>query len=442
MKDCITKQTNEISNKKISSWTWVPTLYFAQGLPYVAVMTLAVIMYKRLGMSNTDIALYTSWLYLPWVIKPLWSPFIDIVKTKRWWIVTMQGLIAASLACIAFSIPTVFYVKVSLAFFWLMAFSSATHDIAADGFYMLAQSTGEQSFFVGIRNTFYRLANIFGQGILVMVAGALEEGLIFPSTKGNIPLAWSITFYLTAGIFIALTLYHKLILPKPPVDSEKSKEQNFTQIFIEFGKTFSSFFTKDGIWLSLFFILTYRLGESQLVKMVSPFLLDKVEEGGLGLSTAVVGTTYGIIGVASLLLGGIVGGILISRYGLKKLILPMTFAIHLPDLLFVYLSHNLNASLPTVMSLVACEQFGYGFGFTAFMLYLIKVADGKHKTAHYAIGTGFMAMGMMLPGMAAGAIQEAIGYANFFWWVCACTLPSILAAILVRRSINPNFGKK
>lgn len=433
---------NSTNTRKASSWAWVPTLYFAQGLPYVAVMTLAVIMYKRLGMSNTDIALYTSWLYLPWVIKPLWSPFIDLVKTKRWWIVTMQGLIAASLACIAFSIPTHFYIKVSLAFFWLMAFSSATHDIAADGFYMLAQTSGEQSFFVGIRNTFYRLANIFGQGILVTVAGVLEEGMIFPSIKGHIPLAWSITFYLMAGIFIALTLYHKFILPKPDIDSEKVKEQNFKRILIDFGKTFASFFTKEGIWLSLFFILTYRLGESQLVKMVSPFLLDKKELGGLGLSTAVVGTTYGVIGVISLLLGGIIGGILISKHGLKRWILPMTLAIHLPDLLFVYLSHNLNASLLTVISLVACEQFGYGFGFTAYMLFLIKVADGEHKTSHYAICTGFMAMGMMLPGMAAGAIQEAIGYPNFFWWVCICTLPSILAALLVRKSINPIFGKK
>ncbi|WP_052181009.1 MFS transporter [Alistipes sp. ZOR0009] len=425
-----------------NGWAWIPTLYFAEGLPYVAVMTIAVIMYKRLGLSNTDIALYTSWLYLPWVIKPFWSPFVDILKTKRWWIITMQGLVAASLASIAFFIPTPFYIQATLAFFWLMAFSSATHDIAADGFYMLAQSVGEQSFFVGIRNTFYRLANIFGQGVLVMFAGALEEGVIHPSSKGNIPLAWSITFYLLAGIFIALTLYHKFILPKPQADLPAKRDDQSAGIFTEFGRTFVSFFNKKNIGVILLFLLTYRLGEAQLVKLASPFLLDTKEAGGLALSTTTVGFTYGTIGVAALLLGGIIGGVLVSRFGLKKWIFPMIIAIHTPNLLFVFLSHYQISTVSTIVSFVALEQFGYGFGFTAYMLYLIHVASGEHKTAHYAIGTGLMALGMMLPGMAAGKIQELIGYTNFFWWVCICTIPSFIAVFLVRKQLDPNFGKK
>jgi len=204
-------------NKK-SPWQWIPTLYFAQGLPYVAVMTIAVVMYKNLGLSNTDIAFYTGWLYLPWVIKPLWSPFVDLIKTKRFWIIAMQFFVAVAFAGIAFFIPTQFYVKMTLAFFWLLAFSSATHDIAADGFYMLGLESGDQSFFVGIRNTCYRLATIFGQGILVMLAGLLAEGELLPSIKGNVALAWSLTFFLLAAFFIGFSLYHFFIFPKPASD--------------------------------------------------------------------------------------------------------------------------------------------------------------------------------------------------------------------------------
>jgi MFS transporter, PAT family, beta-lactamase induction signal transducer AmpG len=433
---------NESSvGKRKNAWAWIPTLYFAQGLPYVAVMTIAVIMYKRLGLSNTDIALYTSWLYLPWVIKPLWSPFVDLIKTKRLWIILMQSFVAVGFAGVAFFIPASFFVRATLAFFWLIAFSSATHDIAADGFYMLALKEGEQSFFVGIRNTFYRFATIFGQGILVMLAGWLEEGKILPSTAGNIPLAWSLSFYLLAAIFLALALYHKFILPRPA--SDKSRD-NITPVGLlkDFFLTFGSFFKKKDLGLVFFFILTYRLGESQLVKIASPFLLDKGEAGGLALPTATVGMVYGTIGVISLLVGGIIGGIVVSRQGLKKWILPMALAINLPDLLYVYMASVLPQNIWVIIASVAMEQLGYGFGFTAFMLFLIYIANGEHKTSHYAIGTGFMALGMMLPGMAAGAIQEALGYQRFFWFVCLCTLPGIFASWMVSRKLPEDYGKK
>lgn len=426
---------NIIPRNNRDPWSWIPTLYFAEGLPYVAVMTIAVIMYKRLGLSNTEIALYTSWLYLPWTIKPLWSPFVDLVKTKRSWIIAMQGLIAAGFAGIAFFIPTPHYVQLTLAFFWLMAFSSATHDIAADGFYMLGLNNKEQSFFVGIRNTCYRFANIFGQGILVMLAGWLE------TSQGNVPMAWSITFYLMAGLFLGLILYHRFILPHPASDV---KRPGLTpgKLLEDFFKTFVTFFEKKNLGLMFFFLLTYRLGESQLAKIASPFLLDGVEQGGLGLSTASVGVIYGTIGVAALLIGGIISGFLVSRDGFKKWIIPMALAINLPDLLYVWMAAATPDNLLLISICVAIEQLGYGFGFTAYMLYLIYIADGEHKTAHYAIGTGFMALGMMLPGMPAGWIQEHLGYTNFFIWVCVCTIPGILASWMIRNRLDSSFGKK
>ncbi len=428
--------------KKRSAWSWIPTLYFAEGLPYVAVMTVAVIMYKKMGLTNTQIALYTSWLYLPWVIKPLWSPFIDLIKTKRWWVNAMQTLIAAAFAGVAFFIPTTHWVQVTLAFFWLLAFASATHDIAADGFYLHGLQEKEQSFFVGIRNTFYRVAMIFGQGLLVMFAGWVEQGKIFPNLGGDkIALSWSLAFYLLAGIFLALTIYHRFILPKPASDAPRS-DINARTIWRNFATTFATFFKKPHMGLMLFFLLTYRLGESQLVKIAQPFMLDDKAAGGLALTTADVGAIYGTLGVIALLLGGILAGMVISRGGFKKWILPMALAINVPDLLYVLLASLKMSSVPLVSACVALEQFGYGFGFTAYTMYLIYVAQGEHKTAHYAIGTAFMALGMMLPGMAAGWISDHVGYTMFFVWACICTIPGIIAALLVRKQIPADFGTK
>ncbi len=409
-----------------SSWLWIPTLYFAEGLPYVLVMTVSVIMYKNLGVSNSDIAFYTSWLYLPWVIKPLWSPFVDLLKTKRWWIVSMQMLIGVGLAGIAFFIPTNYFFQTTLAFFWLLAFSSATHDIAADGFYMLALKENEQSLFVGIRNTFYRIATVTGEGILVMLAGYL-------STKiGSVAYAWSLTFFVVAGLFLAIFLYHHFQLPKPKIDVQHSL-QNFGELFI-------SFFKKKNIIISFLFLLLYRFGEAQLAKLAAPFLLDAVEVGGLGVSTENVGFIKGTIGVAALLVGGILGGIVVARSGLKRWLWPMALMMNLPNLVYVYFAYVQPQSLLIIASGVAFEQFGYGFGFTAFMLYLIFMSQGEFKTAHYAIGTGIMALGMMLPGMFAGYIQEAVGYAPFFIWVCLCTIPGFI--LLKFLKIDSDFGKK
>lgn len=610
-----------------SPWAWIPTLYLAEGLPYVAVMTLSVILYKRLGISNTDIALYTSWLYLPWVIKPFWSPFVDLLKTKRWWIVSMQLLLGAGFAGVAFTIPVSFFFQATLAFFWLMAFSSATHDIAADGFYMLALDHNQQALYVGIRSTFYRVATILGQGLLIILAGWLEsatgpdpvkidvevspqytcgtfalpevtvptesaaalsfvvsqstvtlgtagasadsvrswvgrveelnrshgflveerageqtasetetgwwttrvsrplgewirthfgerreaevttdrvgsigiaavslsrepgpdeevvlnmtmnrgdrsvslihgERLRFDRTNwnqpaylvfqadaklnqpshaeykglsGNIPFAWSITFFVLAGLFVLFGIYHRFVLPRPATDHGRS-DLKPKDILREFSATFVSFFKKPQAAAAIFFMLTFRFSEAQLLKLINPFLLDSKEVGGLGLTTGEVGMVYGTVGIIGLTIGGIIGGIAAARGGLRKWIWPMTFSMLLTCLTFVYLSFSQTDNLFVINTCVFVEQFGYGFGFTAYMLYLMYFADGEQKTAHYAICTGFMALGMMLPGMFAGWMQEMLGYNHFFVWVMLCSIVPIVAVALLK--IDPNYGKK
>lgn len=431
-----------------SPWLWIPTLYFGQGIPYVAVMTLAVVMYKNLGVSNTDIALYTSWLYLPWVIKPLWSPLVDLVRTKRLWIVAMQLVVGAALASVALALPGPAFFRATLAVFWLLAFSSATHDIAADGFYLLALDSHRQAAFVGVRSTFYRLAMIAGQGGLVYLAGWLV-----PHVGGVVP-AWAWVFGGLGGAFVLLSVYHAWALPRPASDVPRepmdlgrpahrpSGERAATNAAIggEFLAVFAAFFRRPGIGAILSFLLLYRLAEAQLLKLVTPFLLDPRETGGLGLTTQDVGIAYGTIGVIALTVGGLVGGYVASRIGLKRALWPMLFIMHTPNVVFVILALLQPSNLWLVSAAVAVEQFGYGFGFTAYMLYMMLVADGAHRTAHYALCTGFMALGMMVPGMAAGWLQDRLGYVNFFIWVCVAAIPSFVVAAFVK--VDPAFGRR
>lgn len=606
-------------------WAWIPTLYLAQGLPFAVVNTMSVIMYKSLGISNADIAFYTAWLYLPWVIKPLWSPVVDILKTRRLWIWGMQLLLGAGFAAVGLSIPLPVFFKATLVFFYLVAFSSATHDIAADGFYMLALTEKQQAFFVGIRSTFFRISMITGQGLLVILAGyiqahtglpqvtlpvaakpdaalmqtlkpevlstgtnagselvlvvepgqveiapqprpkaeisaliaatnarnttnhfirtqqraklagrpdakpswwtrtisepagnflrahfgpetkaksdvagnvgvvslhlsrppgreivvtpafqsgdksvALVEGArlvfddsnwnkpalavfqldpklktqtsaVFAVRSGNIPLSWTITFFVLTGLFGLFGVWHKLILPRPAGD-RPGDAHNIPAFIKEFFKTFGAFFAKDRIGVLLLFLVLYRFGEAQLVKMVAPFLLDARELGGLGLTTGQVGLVYGTIGIIALTVGGLLGGFVASRHGLKAWLWPMVCIIHLPDAMFIYLAYAQPDSLFVISAAVAVEQFGYGFGFTAYMLYMIYIARGQHQTAHYAICTGFMALGMMIPGMWSGWLQELVGYPHFFVWVILATIPSFLVVLLV--PLDKEFGRK
>ena len=449
------------SDIKRSPWLWVPTLYFAEGIPYFIVNVISVIMFKKLGMGNGDIAMYTGLLYLPWVIKPLWSPFVDIIRTKRWWVVSMQVIMSAAFAVVAFSLPDpasisiagessgeavsgtpVSLFSLTLVIFWITALASATHDIAADGFYMLALDHGEQSFFVGIRSTFYRLSSVFGQGVLVVVAGLLETKF------GNISLAWSVTMLICAVLFASITVYHILSLPKPAADSpvrsavhgsDMEKSAHTKEIMREFGQTFVTFFRKKGVWLAVVFMLLYRLPEAFLVKMLNPFLLDPVSRGGLGLATETVGIVYGTVGVIALTLGGIVGGIAASRWGLRKSMWPMALSLALPCLVFLYLSIAQPSNLGVINFCVAFDQFGYGFGFTAYMLYMMYFSDGEFKTSHYSLCTAFMALSMMLPGMVAGYLQEWLGYVGFFWMVAVCCLATIGVTLFVK--VEPEYGK-
>lgn len=425
------QETQQIQGRAKSLWWWIPSLYFAQGSPYVVVMALSVIMYKRMGISNTDIALYTSWLYLPWVIKPLWSPFVDMFRTKRFWIVSLQFLIGASLAAVALTIPVNYFFQITLAVFWLMAFSSATHDIAADGFYMLALKEHEQAAFVGVRSTFYRISMIAGQGGMVYLAGRVEEA------TGNVTLAWSIVFFILAAMFLSLGAYHKFVLPKPVSDAARPP---VTALVHDFVAVFAAFLKKREIASILAFLLLYRFGEAQLIKLAAPFLLDSSAKGGLALSTQEVGIVYGTIGVLCLTLGGLLGGFVISRHGLKRWLWPMVLSVNVPHLVYVYLSQAMPTSIWVIGVGVAVEQLGYGFGFAAYLLYMIMISDGPHKTAHYAICTGFMALGMMLPGMLSGWVQTQLGYANFFIWICISAVPAFAATAMVK--VDSEFGKK
>ena len=419
-------------NNKQSPWSWIPTLYFAEGFPYVLIVTVSVIMFKKLGVSNSDVTLYTGWLYLPWVIKPLWSPFVDLIKTKRWWVTTTQIILGAGLAGIAFSIPTSNFLQWTLAIFWLLAFSSATHDIAADGLYMLGLSEGDQSLFVGIRNTFYRIASIAGQGGLLIVAGILEK------STGTVRTAWSLTFLTAAIIMILLAIYHIKALPKPSDDIHSIT--SVKQLFIGFIHTFKTYFCKPGIVTAILFILLYRFPEAQLTKICPLFLIDPVSEGGLGLTTEQVGFAQGTLGVIGLLIGGIIGGAVISAKGLKKSLWPMVMAISIPDLVYVFFSYFPTANMFVISSCIFIEQLGYGFGYTAYTLFLIYFARGEQQTSHYAISTGIMALGMMLPGMISGKLQEIMGYKMFFIWIILCCSITFIVSAMIK--FEPDFGKK
>jgi PAT family beta-lactamase induction signal transducer AmpG len=410
-------------------WYWIPFLNFASGFPYAIIISVSVIMYKNLGIANEDIGVYTSLLYLPWVIKPLWSPFIDLYATKRKWFLAMQLVIAIAFLIVGLTIPMNHFFMLSLALFWVAAFASASNDVASDGFYMLALEKEQQSFFLGIRSTFYRLSMLTANGIIVILGGFLEQKF------GDKSKAWSYTMIVVALIMAFLTIYNFFTTPKVEENTEAEVIHKAS-----FGEVFATFFQKKQIGLVLAFILLFRLGESQLLKMLTPFLIDEKAKGGMGLTTEDVGIIYGTFGVAALVVGGILGGIAISKGGLRKWMLPMFLAMHLPIIGFVLLAHFHPTSVHYIYATVIAEQFGYGFGFAAFMMYLIYVAEGESKTSHYSIATGFMALGMMLPGMASGFIQQYLGYGNFFIWVFCATIPGLILSQFLKYPAD--FGKK
>jgi PAT family beta-lactamase induction signal transducer AmpG len=400
-----------------SPWRFIPTLYLAEGLPYILINTVSVILYKRLGVDNGSIAFWTSWLYLPWVIKMFWGPWVDMVSTKRNWILGTQVGLAVLLGAAALSLRTPGFFLMSLLFFTIGAFISATHDIAADGFYMLALEEKDQAFFAGIRSTFYRLSMIFGSGFLVYAAGVLE------TRTGDVPLSWSLVMAVPSALFALFVLYHRAALPFPGRDGAGGRQEGPGPAFWEI---FASYFRQEKIVPTLAFILLYRLGEAMLVKLTAPFLLDSRAAGGLGLSTSQVGVAYGTVGVGGLVVGGILGGWLISRYGFRRCLWPMVLALNLPDLFYVWMAWA-QPGVWLASVLVAVEQFGYGTGFAAFTVYLLmRAGESPYRTSHYAISTGIMALGMMLPGFFSGYLQQAAGYRLFFLLVCLATIPGFL----------------
>lgn len=436
----------------LNPWFWVPTLYFAEGIPYFLVNQISVAMLTKMGVNNTDMSFFTSLLYLPWVIKPFWSPFVDLIKTKRWWYITMEIVMSALMLLTLLAIPhpdaatiaametpvSMFYFM--LVIFIVMAFASATHDIAADGFYMIALKPGDQAAMIGWRSVFYRLSNVFCNSALIAI-----PGIVYTYTEqageANMPFAWQATMLIAGVLFTILTIWHIFFTPKPEVVNEE-QSSSAKDILIGFGKSFATYFTKPGLILAMIFMLVYRLPEAFLMKMVTPFLLGDKATGGLGLSMEMYSIVYGIIGVAFLLAGGIVGGYMISHLGLKKSIWWMAAGMTLPCLTFVYLSNFLPTDPVAISIAVAIEQFGYGFGFTAYMMYMMYFSEGELKTSHYAICTGFMALSMMIPGMFAGRIQELLGYIGFFWMVIACCLATVLVTVFVRRRVDDEYGKK
>jgi PAT family beta-lactamase induction signal transducer AmpG len=420
-------------NPKTRPWFWIPTLYLAEGFPNAIVTTIAIVLYKATGISNTQIAFYTGLFYLPWVIKPLWGPVVDILSTRRSWIWSTQLVLGGCLAVLALCLPTPYFFPASLVTFWLLAFTSATHDIAADGFYMLALSEQQQSFFVGVRNMVYRVANLLVKSPLILLAVALGRW------TNDVQTGWAIAFGAMAILFAMFGTYHGLVLPRPTADRWGNAE-SLPQFFREFYKTFGAFVSKPKLGRMLLFLLFYRFGEAQLLPLVQPFLLDPHDAGGLGLTQQQFGIVYGTIGVSALILGGIIGGILVSRFGLQRCLWPMVCVMHLPDAVFIYLSSAQPENLKLISACIAVEQFGYGFGFTAYMLYMIYIARGEHQTAHYAICAGLMALGLMVPGMWSGWLQDHLGYHRFFIWVVLATIPGFIVTALI--PLDREFGRK
>ena len=434
--------------QKRNPWLWIPSLYFAEGVPYFVVNNISVMMFTKMGVPNGQMAFFTTLLYFPWFLKGLWSPLVDVIKTKRWWIVSMQLLMTATMILLTLTLPypdsaTIASGQTSISMFWftlilfiIAAFASATHDIAADGFYMLAHNQKSQAAFVGIRSTFYRVSSVFGQGVLVYIAGYIEK------QSGNIPQSWQITLGVAAIVFFLVTLYHTFFLPCPTDDYDRNNEGNGKDKLKEFLSSFSTFFTKPGVGLAIAFMLLYRLPEGFLIKMCQPFLVASTDKGGLGLDTDSVGIVYGTVGVIMLLAGGILGGKFASKIGLKKSLWTMAACMTLPCLTFCYLAIYQPSNIYYIGTAIAIEQFGYGFGFTAYMLYMMYFSEGKFKTSHYAICTAFMALSMMLPGFVAGYIQEALGYINFFWMVMVCCIATLIVTWLADKNIDSNYGKK
>mgnify|MGYP000017331277 CR=1 FL=1 len=421
----------QVSSERLPAarpWSWVPSLYFLEGLPYVVANNLSVAMYKSLSVSNSQIAFLTSWLSLVWAFKALWSPLVDGVSTKRRWVVAMQLAIAPALFGLMVSLQLPSFVLYSMIGFFVVGFLSATHDIAADGLYILALSDDQQAAWVGIRSTFWRLALVFGEGGLLVLAGWLGE------QHGAI-VGWQLTLLATAALFVAGAVFHGLLLPRAPDDTPR--EQPVQQAWVD---AVRSFFAKPDLLRGLAIILFFRFAENHMAKLVVPFLMDDADAGGLGMSLTEVGVAKGTVGVLCLVAGGILGGLAIYAHGLRRWLWPMVVALNVPNLVYVYLAWFQPADRVLINALIGVESFGYGFGFSAYMMYLIHFARGEYETTHYAFATGLMATAVWAAQFWSGWVSDSLGYQGFFLWVVALTLPGFAVAALV--DVSEDFGKR
>ncbi|MFC1492959.1 MFS transporter [candidate division KSB1 bacterium] len=423
-KSLLIESSPDLRGNRRFPWLYVPSIYFAEGLPWVLVNLVSVTMYATLGVSNSTIGLVTSNLAWAWAFKMLWSPYIDSYLTKRTWLIIMQFSISSVLILVGFSMQLDNYFVITVVLFSIIAFLSATNDISIDGYYMLSLSKEQQAFFVGIRSLFYRISMIFGTGVLVFLAGMFEESY-------SIQKSWMLVFLAAGGLFLLISIFHMYYLPRYESAKDNIRRENAKRgEGIPFIKVFRMYFTQNKIGPVIAFILLYRFGEAMISKMLPPFLINSTDVGGLGLSTTDLGLIQGTLGITGLITGGILGGWLIYKFGLKKCIWPLALALNMPNLLYIYLAYVI-PDISIIYIIVGFEQFGYGLGFSSFMMFLIHVSKGEYKTSFYAISTGIMALGLNLPGMLSGFIQEWLGYRYFFILASITTIPGMLTLFFI-----------
>jgi len=396
---------------------WVPTLYFAEGLPFVAIAAASSLMYKNLGISDAKIAFWTSLILLPWTLKPIWGPVLEMFKTKKYFVVATELITGITFAIIAFSLPLPDFFKYSIALLAVIAFSGATHDIAADGVYINALTLKQQAQYAGWQGAFYNIAKVLSGGALVFLAGQLEISI-------GIVKAWMTVIGVFGAIMVALSIYHIRLLPTGGVNKEvKSLSEGFNTLW----DVIKTFFQKKFIYWGIAFIILFRFAEGQAIKIVPLFFKAAREFGGLGLTTSQIGIVYGVFGAIAFVSGALLGGYFVASRGLKKSLFILCCFFNIPFAVYAFLAITMPTNLYIIGSAVVCEYFGYGFGFVGLTLFMMQqIAPGKYKMAHYAFATGIMNLGMMIPAMLSGLISDWLGYRHFFIWVLIATIPSFL----------------
>lgn len=428
-----------MSRKQITPVAWVPTAYFAMGLPFVVVNMVSVLMFEGMGVDNASITFWTSLILLPWTIKPLWSPFLEIFRTKKFYVVATQivtgiafGLTALSLTFTDFFAPAVFFLAI-------VAFSGATHDIACDGVYMSELSTAQQSRYIGWQGAFYNIAKIVASGGLIYLAGWLIKNNLPAGTSASIQelvtanrSAWMTIMCILGGIMILLGLYHIFILPSTTSGKTSSENKSARNIMANLWDVLRQFFTKKHILVYILFILLYRFGEGFVVKVVPLFLKATRESGGLGLDTELIGLYYGTYGAAAFVIGSLLAGYYISAFGLRKVLFSLICTFNIPFVIYVLLAWFQPQEGMIIAAGIVFEYFGYGFGFVGLTLFMMQqIAPGPHQMAHYAFASGIMNLSVMLPGMMSGWLADCLGYTTFFIVVMLCTIPAFVMGCIV-----------